>query len=168
MIYPPFCGIFKHGFVHKFSKKNHIKHLNYLLDITDVPVLFDVIKRSFARSLPKPEYVDVNISIQVYTSFDSYFIKKAVFLCMFAYECSPTLLGIALILSTSPMHCNCKTSSVSYNDLEVSRVTIEILSRFLGDWPLFKKKYLLVIHLHIRKNEFNINTTKNHYHLDIR
>lgn len=56
---------------------------------------------------------------------------------MFAYECSPTLLGIALILSTSPMHCNCKTSSVSYNDMEVSRVTIEILSRFLGDWPLF-------------------------------
>lgn len=85
---------------------------------------------------------------------------------MFAYECSPTLLGIALILSTSPMHCNCKTSSVSYNDLEVCRVTMEILSIFLGDWPLFKKK-LLVIHLHIRKNEFNINTTKNSYHLDI-
>lgn len=79
MSYPPFREIFKHGFVHKFSKKNHIKHLNYLLDITDVPVLFDVIKRSFARSLPKPEYVDVNISIQVYTSFDSYFIKKGVF-----------------------------------------------------------------------------------------
>lgn len=91
-------------------------------------------------SLPKPEHVDVNISIQVVTSFDSYFINKSSFLCMFACECSPTLLGIALILSTSPMHCNCKTSSVSYNDLEVCRVTMEILSIFLGDWPLLKKK----------------------------
>lgn len=46
-----------------FQKKNHIKHLNnpsYLLDITDVPVLFDVIKRSF--------FLEVCLSLNMWMS----------------------------------------------------------------------------------------------------
>lgn len=54
-------------------------------------------------------------------------------LCIYCKTKTPTLLGMELILSISPMHCNCKTSPVSYIDFDGSRLTMEILSIFWGN-----------------------------------
>lgn len=83
------------------------------------------------------------------------FAKQNEASCIYC-EYTLTLLGMELILSTSPMHCSCKTSSVSYIDLEVCQLRMEILCIFWGELPLYKGNSCL-LNFYVRNNQLNIN-----------
>lgn len=63
-------------------------------------------------------------------------------------KCTHTFVGMALIFSTSPMHCNCKTPSVLYNDFDSCLFMMDIPWMFFGGWPINLQDCFVEISLH--------------------